>query len=698
MIHAKNILVIFVRTLCRIQILERFLFVVLHSMSFVYPQFLFGLLALGIPIIIHLFNFRRAKKIYFSNNIFLQHVKKASSTKLKIKHYLILLSRLLFITFLVLTFAQPFIPAKEKSVETNQVIFYLDNSYSMSNYVDENLTGFEAAIAYLQSIMELYPENTNILLITNDFAPFSNAPKSKNELKELITEISLSGIPRSIEDIKNRINQSSVVSSGSDIFWISDFQRSTAGSLESLGNDSIRNLFLIPLYFNTTSNVYVDSLYLINPFLIEGEKNELRLVLKNDGNQDIDDLLVRFYINDVQSANGSVDIGAHANGSISFDIGFQLDKYNRGRINFEDFPVTFDNDFYFTLDLADRIDVIELKTEDTTTVIERVYGNQGLFNFRSYLIANTDYNDLQNANLIILNGIKELEPSISGVLTQFLRNKGDILVIPDVLLDVSSYQALVQAIRIIPDTLQSDHELAAIDLNNPFFADIFESQTENFDMPAAQPVISILSASMDLLRFEDGASFLSYIENRNRLYLMASPLKIEYTDFPTHALFVPIMYRMAMLSKKEFNPLYYNLDQPVISLKIDSLKPEDLIKLSSENAEIIPGQRISGNEVFLDLPKHELKPGIYEIVRASGNKGFIAFNQEENESTLGQYSPEELKNISDENSGITLFNTAGIDNFDKEIKARYMGLKLWRFTLIIALIFLLAEILIIRFL
>ena len=142
-------------------------------MSFIYPQFLLGLLALGIPIIIHLFNFRRARKIFFSSNQFLLNIKKATSTKLKLKHYLILFSRLLFIFFLVITFAQPFIPAKEKNIQSNQAIIYLDNSYSMSNYVDEDLTAFEAAMLFIEQIIKVYPQNAQFLLLTNDFAPIS---------------------------------------------------------------------------------------------------------------------------------------------------------------------------------------------------------------------------------------------------------------------------------------------------------------------------------------------------------------------------------------------------------------------------------------------------------------------------------------------------------------------------------------------
>ena len=105
-------------------------------MSFLYPQVLFGLFALAIPIIIHLFNFRKAKRILFSNTQFLQVVKKESTTRLKIRHLLVLLARLLFIFFLVVAFAQPYIPDQEEALTDISVLIYLDNSLSMSNLTD----------------------------------------------------------------------------------------------------------------------------------------------------------------------------------------------------------------------------------------------------------------------------------------------------------------------------------------------------------------------------------------------------------------------------------------------------------------------------------------------------------------------------------------------------------------------------------
>jgi hypothetical protein len=667
-------------------------------MSFVYPQFLFGLLALGIPIIIHLFNFRRAKKVYFSSNQFLLNIKKATSTKLKIKHYLILASRLLFIFFLVITFAQPFIPAKEKNIESNQAIIYLDNSYSMSNYVDQDQSAFEAAISLIQEIIDIYPQNSQFLLLTNDFAPYSNTPKSSYEIEELITEINLTGISRSLEEILIRIKNQTTKGKTNDVYWLSDFQVSTAGELSRITTDSSFNNFLLPMAYNSTLNVYVDSMYLTNPFLIQSEKNKLNVVLRNDSDNYIEDLLIKLSINDIQTANGSLSIDPFSTATIAFDLNMKMDKYNYGRISFEDFPVTFDNDFYFALTLSDKIYITELKDTVNTTVIEKVYGNQNVFNFRSYMSSNIDYNDLLKSDLIILNELEDLDVTIGNMLTEFYNSGGDLLFIPSSGFNVSAFSTLTGPLDIIPDSVRTTSTIDNPDLSNPFFADIFEDQENRFNMPSAKPVIVNYRTNESIMKLKDGRDFLSCQQTKNRLYFFVSPFRTVYTDFFAHAIFVPVMYRIAMLSKKEFNRLYYTLDESVIKVTTDSINSESLLKLKSRDKEIVPGARIAGSELILDIPKFELNPGHYNIEIENSIKGTIAFNPDKSESLLEQHSIENLRELSDENSYVKLFNTKGFDNFDKEIKEKYLGVPLWRITLIISLIFLLIEILLIRFL
>lgn len=568
----------------------------------------------------------------------------------------------------------------------------------MSNYVDEDLTAFEAAMFFIEQIIKVYPQNAQFLLLTNDFAPISNTPKSKNEIEELITEINMTGITRTTGEVFQRIKNNNTTDSSGDIFWLSDFQVSTAGDVSLFAQDTSYNTFIIPMTYNTSSNVYIDSLYLSNPLLIQSEKNKLNVILRNDGGDYIEDLLIRLSINDIQTANGSLNLDPYSKAEITFDLSSGLDKYNYGSLSFEDFPVTFDNDFNFALTLSDRISVIEIKNNDTTTVIERVFGNQGIFDFRSYLSSNIDYNDLLKSDLIVLNELEELDVTISNVLSEFLVKNGDLLFIPAPKFNISSFNQLIGPIESIPDSMWAEQLLNNLDLNNPFFADIFEGNENQFNMPSAKPVINIKEANESLIKFKDGRDFLSFTQFNNRLYMLASPLKLAHTNYSVHAIFVPIMYRMAMLSKKEFDPLYYTLDQSIISITADSINSESIIKLKKQDQEIIPGARVAGNKLLLDIPKFELSPGHYNIILENTQKGTIAFNPGKSESMLLQHPIEKLSEITKENSYVKLFNTKGFDNFDKEIKEKYLGIPLWRVALILALIFLFIEILLIRFL
>src|SRR5687768_11450579 len=103
------------------------------GLTFAYPAFLWALAALAIPVIIHLFSFRRYKTVYFPNVAFLQEVKQQTDSRTRLKHWLVLLSRLLLLTFLVFAFAQPSFRKNNVEVKTgkNAISIFIDNSFSM---------------------------------------------------------------------------------------------------------------------------------------------------------------------------------------------------------------------------------------------------------------------------------------------------------------------------------------------------------------------------------------------------------------------------------------------------------------------------------------------------------------------------------------------------------------------------------------
>ena len=146
-------------------------------MSFLYPAFLWALTALTIPVIIHLFNFRKTTRIFFSNIRFLKQIKQETTQKRRLKKYLVLASRLLFIFFLVIAFAQPFLPAREQVGAQKNIAIYLDNSFSMSAPVNGKTRALDAGISFVREIVDLFPAETRFdICLFWDFLSYLDDP------------------------------------------------------------------------------------------------------------------------------------------------------------------------------------------------------------------------------------------------------------------------------------------------------------------------------------------------------------------------------------------------------------------------------------------------------------------------------------------------------------------------------------------
>ena len=100
-------------------------------MQFKYPEILYGLLLLIIPIIVHLFQLRRFEKVPFTNVQFLKNITLQTRKSSQIKKWLILFTRMLLLASIIIAFAQPY-QANTKNFNTkNETVIYLDNSFSM---------------------------------------------------------------------------------------------------------------------------------------------------------------------------------------------------------------------------------------------------------------------------------------------------------------------------------------------------------------------------------------------------------------------------------------------------------------------------------------------------------------------------------------------------------------------------------------
>jgi hypothetical protein len=655
-------------------------------MNFVFPQFLWALAALAIPIIIHLFNFRKTTRIFFSNTRFLQQVRQETTQKRKLKQYLVLASRLLFLIFLVMAFAQPFLPATEKMSEGREVTLYLDNSYSMLSQVGEKTRALDAGIRFVKEIVSLFPADTHYKLLTNDFAPFSNTFKTKTEILDILTQIRLSPISRTFNEINQRIGQQQ------EVFWVSDFQKSTLGTVHLATADSLRSIRLVPIPLDGASNVLVDSVFLEDPFVVGGQRNTLNVRLRNVGPRAKEGLILKLTINGIQSGTASVNLESNSSSLARFDLVQGLKGWNQAVISFADFPVSFDNEFYVTLNFSEKIKVAEVRSGNS--FVEKVFGNAALFSYRAFEPGNVDLSVLLQADLVILNNIDNPDPSLRDAIRGFQSGLGTVLIIPSDKSDINAYRSLVTGVILSKSEAGEMTVLGKPDFQNPFFENVFEERSPMMAMPKAKAVLDWGADRSAILSFKDGKPFLSKVRNT---FLLASPLIEKFSDFQRHALFVPVMYRIAASGHRVSQKAYYMLSESTVTLQADSLSGETPVRLAGKQ-EVVPAQRRNGDRVVMEIPKFSVDPGFYYAMATHDTLGLVAFDLDKRESLLDQWSGEEVKSLLGGGKNITLFSAAARPSFSNEIKERYLGTALWKYALVLALMFLLAEALLIRFL
>jgi hypothetical protein len=704
-------------------------------LSFVYPQFLWGLLALSIPIIIHLFNFRRTRRVYFSNTAFLRDVKEATTSKLKLKHLLILLARLAFITFLVLTFAQPFIPGNAGSdVATNKLVYlYLDNSLSMASELASGVRSVDQGVSVIDEITRQYPRNTQYKLLTNQFGEFSRVPKNNEELTELATGVDLAAGARTAQEVIDKVQndrqsaelQGATAYEATELYVISDFQKSTLGSLLPLTADTALRVNLVPVVNSFSRNLYVDSVYLDNPFMLAGQANELTVSVRNQGEEAVDNLIVRLLINEQQVANASVDIGAFSSGTLRFPLNFPLEANNRCAVQFEDYPATFDNEFFFTLNLGDKIRVLEVTTTGQgTSNVARVYANEQLFDFESFGINNLDYSQIEEADLVVLNEIggvsAETSRAIAPYVQAYLEGGGHLIFVMPATGDVSflrqatGNQGLVAERVPLPDSVGTAPALANPDLANPFFSNMFEGEETNFVMPTAVSLVNHNLRGEAYLRYRTGDPYLFALRNAataaQQIFVFSTPLRQEFTNLYRHGIFVPVMYRLASMGKSLETPLYYSVAEPTVTLRTGQWQGSEneegaaVYRLRHADQEVIPAQRLVNQRLTMELPQDLLEAGFYDLVRSSPTAAdslplvTLSFNVDPQESRIEPYSPSEIDEQVGNAPNVSLYEAEDVETFSTQLRNQNNQQSFWRYTLLLALFFLLVEVLLIRFL
>ncbi|MCX7549745.1 vWA domain-containing protein [Xanthomarina sp. F2636L] len=638
-------------------------------MQFKHPELLYALLALLIPILIHLFQLRKFKKQSFTNVAFLKKVTSQTRKSSQLKKWLILCTRMLLLAALIIAFAQPFTSKTNKLNTKKESVIYLDNSFSMQANGQEG----ELLKRAVQDVIKNVNETEELTLFTNNHT-FKNTTIGaiKNELLQLDYTSNQLNYDALLLKAKNLFNNNS--GHLKQLILISDFQTKETRFNPIL--DSLMSIHAVQLKPVNTNNFSVDSLYVSNktPLNIE-----LTAIISNQGTA-IENVPVSLFSNDNLIAKTVIDVEKDT------PANFTINNEEKiiGEIVIDDDNLNFDNTLYFNINKPNKTKVLVINENDDR-FLKRIFTEEEFF-FTSEALSNLNYSDIENQNLIVLNELEDIPNSLSTALKAFSEKGGFIVIIPSVKSNLQNYNNFLLPYNMRFDKLNtSEKRITTINYSHPLYKDVFNKQVSNFQYPKAESYYPVLSQnSTTPLKFEDGKAFLS---KSGQVYVFSASLKTENSNFKNSPLIVPTFYNIGKQSLKTSN-LYYTIgEENTFDISV-TLQQDDILTLSLGEESMIPQQQYFNNKVQVTTTETPTRAGTYHVNNKTELIENISFNYKRDESILQYQDLSAIKNIHVAQSVSNLFDTLKSDSKINE---------LWKWFVIFALGFLAIEMLILKY-
>ncbi len=646
-------------------------------MQFQNPEILYFLALLIIPIVVHLFQLQKFVKVPFTNVAFLQKLAQQTRKSSRIKKLLILATRMLLFSAIILAFSQPYFSDKKTKINQHTFI-YLDNSLSTNSKGEKgNLLQIAA-----QEIIENAAQNDSYSLQTNTTF---NANITYNELKkELLNiknsskKVELKRILLKIDHFKN--NKSKDLNK---YILISDFQNTYNNEFTN-----VTNAFSgIKLKNSAKNNISIDSVFINST---NTTNLTINVIIKNQG-ETKNNIPIAIFNDKKLISKQSFSIERDSNKTIPFSIQKQNEFLGKINITFSD-TFAFDNTFYFSLNTTKKIDILSIG--NNANFLSKIY-TKDEFNFTQTSLKNVNYNTISKQQIIILNELEKIPETLSKSILNFSNKGGSLVVIPNSKIETQSYNlflskvANANVLSKISDTLK----ITNINFNHPLFKNVFSKKVRNFQYPIVKSHYPISTKNnSNIITFENNKPFISQIKASNsKIYWVSGSLSKNNSNFLNSPLIVPVFYNFGKLSFQHSKLYYYLDDENKIDIETN-LEKDEILTLKNSSLSFIPPQQTFQNKVSITTKNNPLQSGFYHITNKKDTLQTIAFNTPKEESLLTFLDTNTLTSVND-NINFSSSIPEVFNNLNKKNEVHW----LWKWFLALAIVSLLLEILILKF-
>ncbi|HNA41989.1 MAG TPA: hypothetical protein PLP81_07845, partial [Saprospiraceae bacterium] len=433
--------------------------------------------------------------------------------------------------------------------------------------------------------------------------------------------------------------------------------------------------------------------------------NPLVVKVHNYSDEPAENVTLTLNYDGQQKPVGNLNIAANASITDTVHVAINKTGWHQAELVITDYPIQFDDHYYFTFNVAEQIDVLCINEDLPNRYLEAAFKGISYFRLNSVNNKTIDYSKLGNNKLIILNELKSISSGLAQELVNYMKNGGNVLIFPAENSDLASYNAYFNSIQAhqLQAFSKTERKVASINTNDFVFSDVYENAKANLKLPATTGSFPIQEfagkAVVKLLTNRDGSTYLAkYKVEKGNQYLCFAPLDQQYNDLVNSAeVFIPMLYKMSISTTKA-SKIAYTLDKDAyIESDMNTAdKSDKVFRLENDKTSIIPEQKTIQSHLVMHVNNLIKEAGFYTLVDDNKKKlQDFAFNFNRKESDLLCLTKDEIKAAVSGN--VKLLDINQDTNLSTMVGEKELGIILWKWFVVLALIFLALESLIIRF-
>ncbi len=626
------------------------------GLAFLVPAFLGGLLAIGLPIWVHLRNRPKTDTVEFPSLMFIERIPYRAVQRQQLRHRLLFATRSLALLLLILAFARPFfgdaLPTATAG-SAREVVLVLDRSWSMryEGHWDAAVAAVRAELAALRSgdrvSLIVFDEQAEILLESQPLSGVADGMLNGLRPSDLTTSYA-AGLRAAARVLADRTLPAS------EIVLISDFQRT--GQAEDIEIRLPESVVLRPVSVAGTvvANAGVADVLLDRVAGPDGVGLRVTARMTRQGGADERTVPALLLVDGVEVQRRPVALPAEGAARVTFDPIPAAEELSL-EVRLGEDALPGDDTFRVVASPGGALSVALLENPGAGTsdslYLERALGvgTRPAFVVDRQVMRDLRAVDLVGRDLVVLNDIGAIDEGSATALTEYVRAGGGLLIGLAELAEAGPSGLLPFAVGGVADRSGAlGATLGFVDTAHPVF-EAYRSP-ESGDLSGARfyryRAVEPSPEAGVLARFDDGAPALTHFSlGEGTVVVWTSSFDTFWTDLPLQPIFVPFVHEVA--------------------------------KFASGYREADAWQAATS----------ERGPGFHQIEGPEGPTS-LAVNLDRREADLTPLDPEELLASVGWTSGAEVSGDEPADISPVRVEA---GQSVWWYLVVVALLLLLAE-------